>query len=91
MRACYWRPIGGVALMAALTQGRNFLLRGVAGSVDKARDQQWGDEASSDFFRLIRAWEFAHANRYQVEACRALGIHAQGARQVGPLFKPAET
>ena len=75
-----------VALMAALTQGRNFLLRDVSGAIDRARDERWGNEESSDFFRLMRAWEYAHENRYSVEACRALGVHAQGARQVGPLF-----
>lgn len=75
-----------VALMAALTQGRNFLLRGVTGAVQKAREAQWGETGRSDFFRLIRAWEFAHEKRYALEPCRALGVHAQGARQVGPVF-----
>ncbi|OAM87567.1 ATP-dependent RNA helicase [Termitidicoccus mucosus] len=75
-----------VALMAALTQGRNFLLRGVPRAVEEAREEILGEERESDFFLLMRAWRFAENNRYALDACRRLGLHAQGARQVGPLF-----
>jgi ATP-dependent helicase HrpB len=73
--------------MAALTQGRNFLLRGVPRDVDEARENLLGEEHESDFFLLMRAWRYADQNRYSLDACRRLGIHAQGARQVGPLFE----
>lgn len=76
-----------VALMAALTQGRNFLLRGVPREVEKAREDALGEEHESDFFLLMRAWRYADKASYGLEACRRLGIHAQGARQVGPLFE----
>ncbi|PHX71878.1 MAG: ATP-dependent helicase HrpB [Opitutia bacterium] len=76
-----------VALMAALTQGRNFLIRGVARDVEKAREDALGEEHASDFFLLMRAWRYADKANYGIEACRRLGIHAQGARQVGPLFE----
>jgi ATP-dependent helicase HrpB len=76
-----------VALMAALTQGRTFLMRGVPREVEDARDDVLGEETESDFFLLMRAWRYAEQNSYSVDACRRLGIHAQGARQVGPLFK----
>ncbi len=76
-----------VALMASLTQGRSFLQRGVTREVEDARDDVLGEETESDFFLLMRAWRFAEQNSYSVDACRRLGIHAQGARQVGPLFK----
>ena len=76
-----------VALMAALTQGRNFLLRGVPKEVEKAREDALGEEHESDFFLLMRAWRYADKANYGIEACRRLGIHAQGARQVGPLFE----
>ncbi|WP_221030910.1 ATP-dependent helicase HrpB [Actomonas aquatica] len=79
--------VRSVALMSALTQGRSFLLRGVARDVDKAREDVLGDEEGSDFFRLMRAWSYAHEQRYDLDSCRRLGIHAQGARQVGPLFQ----
>jgi ATP-dependent helicase HrpB len=75
-----------VALMAALTQGRSFLLRGVSRAVEEAREEVLGEEHESDFFLLMRAWRFAENNRHAPEACRRLGLHAQGARQVGPLF-----
>jgi ATP-dependent helicase HrpB len=76
-----------VALMAALTQGRSFLLRGAAREIDDAREAAWGEEAASDFFLLMRAWEWAAGENYSVDACRRLGVHAQGARQVGALFR----
>ncbi len=76
-----------VALMAALTQGRNFLLRGLPRAVDDAREDTLGEEAESDFFLLMRAWRFADQANYGLDACRRLGIHAQGARAVGPLFE----
>jgi ATP-dependent helicase HrpB len=76
-----------VALMAALTQGRNFLLRGVPREVENAREDLLGEEHESDFFLLMRAWRFADKASYSLEACRRIGIHAQGARQVGPLFE----
>lgn len=81
------RCVRPVALMAALTQGRNFLLRGVPKAVEQAREEVLGEEHESDFLLLMRAWREAHRARYALDACRGLGIHAQGARQVGPLFE----
>jgi ATP-dependent helicase HrpB len=79
--------VRSVALMAALTQGRNFLLRGVPKAVEQAREDLFGEEHESDFFLLMRAWRHADQANYALEACRRLGLHAQGARQVGPLFR----
>jgi ATP-dependent helicase HrpB len=76
-----------VALMAAITQGRSFLLRGASREVEQAREDALGEEHESDFFLLMRAWRFAAQNNFSVDACRRLGIHAQGARVVGPLFE----
>jgi len=76
-----------VALMAALTQGRSFLLRAVPKEVEQAREDLFGEEHASDFFLLMRAWRYADRNGYALESCRRLGIHAQAARQVGPLFE----
>ena len=76
-----------VAMMAALTQGRNFLLRGVDRRVEEAREELLGEEHESDFFLLMRAWRYADQCGYSLDACRRLGIHAQAARQVGPLFE----
>ncbi len=79
--------VRSIALMAALTQGRNFLLRGVDKRTQEARDELFGEEHESDFFLLMRAWRYADKASYNGDACRRLGIHVQGARQVGPLFE----
>jgi ATP-dependent helicase HrpB len=75
-----------VAMMAALTQGRNFLLRNAGRDVEERREELLGEEHASDFFRLMRAWRYADRADFSLEACRGLGVHAQTARQVGPLF-----
>lgn len=79
--------VRSVALMAALTQGRNFLLRNVDKRTQEARDDLFGEEHESDFFLLMRAWRYADKAGYSQDACRRLGLHVQGARQVGPLFE----
>ncbi|MBX3750878.1 MAG: ATP-dependent helicase HrpB [Opitutaceae bacterium] len=79
--------VRSVALMAALTQGRNFLLRGVDKRTEEAREDLFGEEHESDFFLLMRAWRYADKAGYAMDACRRIGIHAQAARQVGPLFE----
>ncbi|KXU34202.1 helicase [Cephaloticoccus capnophilus] len=76
-----------VALMAALTQDRSFLLKNVPKSVEAERERRLGEAHTSDFLLLMRAWEAAAEARFDVEFCRALGIHAQAARQVGPVFQ----
>ena len=76
-----------VALIAALTQGRSLLTRGDGRQVGDARDELFGGEIASDFFVLMRAWRFADRNGYDLGRCRKLGIHAQTARQVGPLYE----
>ncbi|HEY8994577.1 MAG TPA: ATP-dependent helicase HrpB [Lacunisphaera sp.] len=79
--------VRSVALMAALTQGRNFLLRNVDKRTQEARDDLFGEEHESDFFLLMRAWRYADKANYNPDACRRLGIHIQGVRAVGPLFE----
>ena len=79
--------VRSVALMAALTQGRNFLLRNVDKRTAEAREELFGEEHESDFFLLMRAWRYADKAGYNPDACRRLGIHVQGVRQVGPLFE----
>ncbi len=75
-----------VALIAALAQGRNFLLRGASKQMQQAREDAFGEESESDFLLLMRAWRYADKINFRMETCRSLGIHAQSARQVGPLF-----
>ena len=76
-----------VALIAALTQGRDLLTRGGGNAVDERRDDLLGNETESDFFRLLRAFRFAEKSNFNPDRCRPLGIHAQGARQTAQLFE----
>ena len=74
-------------LVAALTQGRDLLLRNVDRDTNSFREDLLGEKASSDFWILMRAWTYAANNQFRLDACRKLGIHAVTARQVGPLFE----
>ncbi|HTV61451.1 MAG TPA: ATP-dependent helicase HrpB [Verrucomicrobiae bacterium] len=75
------------ALVAALTQGRDLLLRNVDKATVGLREDLLGEKASSDFWILMRAWSYAAKNQFRMDACRKLGIHAVTARQVGPLLE----
>jgi ATP-dependent helicase HrpB len=92
--------VPAAALCAALVSGRDLLAR--LGRDDKhiaeAREL-FEASAESDFYTLMRAWQFAKNNGYNVERCRRYGVHAQIARQVQQTFEqilhtarvPAET
>jgi ATP-dependent helicase HrpB len=74
-------------LVAALTQGRDLLLRNVDRDTANYREDLLGDRAASDFFILMRAWNYAAKNEFRIEACKRMGIHMVTAKQVGPLFQ----
>ena len=74
-------------LVAALTQGRDLLLRNVDKATAGYREDLLGDRAPSDFWILMRAWNYAAQNQFRLEACRRIGVHAVTARQVGPLLE----
>jgi ATP-dependent helicase HrpB len=74
-------------LVAALTQGRDLLLRNVDKTTTQYREDLLGEKATSDFWILMRAWNYAAQNQFRLDACRKLGIHAVTARQVGPLLE----
>jgi ATP-dependent helicase HrpB len=74
-------------LVAALTQGRDLLLRNADAAVVRAREEVIGDKISSDFHALMRLWQQAARDNYRPETCRRLGLHLQTARQVGPLLE----
>jgi len=74
-------------LIAALTQGRDLLLRNPGREVETARENLLGEKAGSDFWVVMRAWSFAANHQFRLDACRKLGIHAVTAKQVGPLFE----
>ena len=54
------------ALIAALTQGRELLLRNQGRQVEEARADLLGEEAESDFFVLMRAWRYAERNGFDL-------------------------
>jgi ATP-dependent helicase HrpB len=76
-----------VALIAALTQGRDLLVRRRENKVEDVNDDRFGDWTKSDFFALMRAWSYAERHGYHMERCRRMGVHAPAARQVEPLFE----
>ncbi len=75
------------ALAAALTQGRDVLLRHVDADTARFREDRFGGKDRSDFRVLMRAWEWAEKGGFKLEACRRAGIHAVSARQVAPLLE----
>jgi ATP-dependent helicase HrpB len=75
------------ALFAALTQGRELLLRTPDKRVADFRDDLFGRQQASDFWILMRAWTYASKQGYRIDACRRAGIHALTARQVAPLLE----
>ncbi len=80
--------VPAAALCAALVSGRDLLLR--TGRDDKhIAEARELFEASqdSDFFTLMRAYQFAKKNNFSVEQCRRYGLHAQTARQVEQTFE----
>ena len=82
-----YRCVYHACLVAALTQGRDLLLRNAGKDVDAAREDLFGDKAASDFIILMRAWNFAVENQFRLDVLRKMGIHGVTARQVGPLLE----
>ncbi len=78
--------VHSACLVAALTQGRDLLLRNPGREVESAREDLLGSQAASDFWILMRAWNHASRNQFRLDACRRIGIHSVTARQVGPLL-----
>ena len=76
------------ALCAALVSGRDLMMR--LGRDDKhIAEARELFEASqdSDFYTLMRAYQFAKRNNFSVETCRRYGLHAQSARQVEQTYE----
>jgi ATP-dependent helicase HrpB len=75
------------ALIAALTQTQDVLIRRPPRHIQEARERVLGDRSDSDFFILMLAWRYAQQHGYRLDACQRLAIHAGAARQVTPLFQ----
>jgi ATP-dependent helicase HrpB len=88
VEAAKYGCVPAAALCAALVSGRDLLMR--LGRDDKhIQEARELFEASqeSDFYTLMRAYQFARKNNFSVETCRRYGIHAQTARQVEQTFE----
>ena len=72
-----------VALVAALTQGRNLLRRSDI-ATDDARERALGEDHASDLLLILRAWRLADGNS---GIARSLGLNAIAAREAGQLFE----
>ncbi|HXD51956.1 MAG TPA: helicase-related protein, partial [Burkholderiales bacterium] len=87
IEAAQRKCVRSAALCSALVSGRDLLTR-------VRRDEKHISEArelfeasqDSDFFTLIRAYEYARKSSFNFEACRRYGINAQVARQVEQTF-----
>ncbi len=75
--------VRAAALCAALVSGRDLLqrLRREDKHIAEARELFEASQ-DSDFFTLMRAYQFAKKNNFNTDQCRRYGIHAQSARQV---------
>src|SRR5687768_9987116 len=85
--AARYNCVPAAALCAALVSGRDLLtrVRRDDNQTSEARELFEGS-ADSDFFTLMRAFQFARKSGFNVETCRRYGIHAQVARQVDQTF-----
>lgn len=75
--------VSNAALCAALVSGRDLLARLDREDAQmQAVREMFEESGHSDFVTLMRAYEFAKANNFSFDRCRAHGINAQVARQV---------
>jgi len=80
-----YRCVPAVALIAALTQGRNLLRRLEGKQAREDREDVLGSDAQSDLFILMRAFRYAETNRFDSQRCARLGINAGAAREAAQL------
>src|SRR5262245_43758440 len=65
-------------LVAALTQGRELLLRNAEKGVREKREDILGTAdktTTSDFLVLMRAFDYAYKSQFRMDAMRSVGIH----------------
>lgn len=79
--------VRSAGLCAALVSGRDLLqrLRREDKHISEARELFEASQ-ESDFFTLMRAYQFAKKNNFGIETCRRYGINAQSARQVEQTY-----
>ncbi len=76
------------ALCAALVSGRDLLTRVMRGDARAAGTrEEFEVNEGSDFFTLMRAFEFAQDCRFNLDVCRSHGINAKVAREVEMTYQ----
>jgi ATP-dependent helicase HrpB len=80
-----YQCVPAIALIAALTQGRNLLRRLEGKQAREDRDDVLGGESESDFFILMRAFRYAEKAGFDSRRCARLGINAGAAREAAQL------
>ncbi len=81
------RCVRAIALVAALTQGRNLLRRPEGKQMREDREDLFGGETTSDLFVLMRAFRFAEKSGFDSRRCGRLAINAAAAREAAQLFE----
>ncbi|HJT80507.1 MAG TPA: ATP-dependent helicase HrpB [Chthoniobacterales bacterium] len=79
------RCVRAIALIAALTQGRNLLRRPEGKQAREDREDLLGSEDDSDLFILTRAFRFAQRNNFDPRRCGRLSVNAVAAREAAQL------
>ena len=88
LEAARYNCVPAAALCAALVSGRDLLLR--IGRDDKQAAEArevFESGAGTDFYTLMRAFQYARNQHFNLETCRRRGIHAQTARTVDQTFE----
>jgi ATP-dependent helicase HrpB len=81
------RCVRGIALIAALTQGRNLLRRAEGKQMRDEREDFFGGDDESDLFILLRAFRFAEKNNFDPRRCSRLGVNGGAAREAAQLWE----
>jgi ATP-dependent helicase HrpB len=81
------RCVRAIALIAALTQGRNILRRPEGKQAREDRDDLLGSDDDSDLFILTRAFRFAEKNNFDPRRCAKLYVNAPAAREAAQLWE----
>jgi ATP-dependent helicase HrpB len=88
LEAAKRRCVPAAALCAALTSGRDLLMR--VGREDahlKEARELFEGNATSDFYTLMQAFQFAQNVNFDLDQCRRLGLHAQSARAINDTYR----
>jgi ATP-dependent helicase HrpB len=81
------RCVRAIALIAAVTQGRNLLRRAEGKQAREDRDDLLGADDDSDLFILMRAFRFAEKNNFDPRRCARLSVNAAAAREAAQLWE----